>query len=50
MWEKLHYAVLQELSQEELSDWSRASLNSVRPGPTGAELTDPNPADRASWG
>ncbi len=29
VWEKLHRAVLQELSQEGLLDWSRACLDSV---------------------
>lgn len=29
VWEKLHKAVLDELSEEELLDWSRASIDAV---------------------
>nr|WP_277552212.1 IS5 family transposase [Kocuria oceani] len=51
VWEHLHRAVLEELSEEEILDWSRASIDSVSvPGPKGGELTGPNPTDRGKAG
>ena len=29
VWEQLHRAVLEELSEEQIIDWSRASIDSV---------------------
>lgn len=54
MWEKLHRAVLQELSQKGLLDCSRACLESssarTETGHEKDELTDPDPTDSGKKG
>ncbi|MGC5658582.1 UNVERIFIED_CONTAM: IS5 family transposase [Kocuria sp. CPCC 205295] len=51
VWEKLHRAVLEELSEQEILDWSRASIDAVSVrAKKGGELTGPNPTDRGKPG
>ncbi len=50
MWEKLHRAVLEELSKQEILAWSRASIDAVSVRAKGGELTGPNPTDRGKPG
>ncbi|MEX5259991.1 IS5 family transposase [Kocuria sp. CPCC 205263] len=51
VWEQLHRAVLEELSEEEILDWSGASIDSVSVrAKGGGELTGPNPTDRGKPG
>lgn len=54
MWEKLHRAVLQELSRQGLLDCSRACLESVsvrtETGQERDELTDPSSTDGGKKG
>lgn|GEM_PF-3757648 len=50
VWEKLHRAVLEELSKQEILDWSRASIDAVSVRAKGGELTGPNPTDRGKPG
>ncbi|WP_438612766.1 IS5 family transposase [Kocuria sabuli] len=51
VWDKLHHAVLDQLGQDGVLDWSRASLDSVSgPSKKGGELTGPNPTDRGKLG
>ncbi|MFI7583469.1 IS5 family transposase [Kocuria sp. M1N1S27] len=51
VWEKLHHAVLDQLGQDGLLDWSRACLDSISVrAKKGGELTGPNPTDRAKLG
>jgi transposase len=42
VWERLHRLVLDELSEAELLDWSRASVDAVSVRAKGGELTGPN--------
>ncbi|MGX0885618.1 transposase [Kocuria rhizophila] len=51
MWEKLHRAVLEELSKQEILDRSRAGIDAVSVrAKKGGELTDPNTTDRGKPG
>ncbi len=47
VWDDLHAAVLDRLSQQGLLDWSRASADSVSVRAKKSELTGPNTMDRA---
>lgn len=46
MWDRPHQLVLDELSDAQLLDWSRACIDGVSVRSKGGELTGPNPTDR----
>jgi hypothetical protein len=50
VWERLHQLVLDELSEADLLDWSRANIDAVSVRARGGELTVPNPVDRSKPG
>ncbi|MFF0944163.1 IS5 family transposase [Kocuria sp. CPCC 205300] len=50
VWEKLHRAVLEKLSEEQICNWSRASIDAVSVRVKGCELTGLNPTERGKSG
>jgi transposase len=50
VWDRLHRLVLDELSENQLIDWSRGCIDSVSVRGKGGELTGPNPTDRGKPG
>jgi transposase len=51
VWDQLHEALLDELGDDDLIDWSRALIDSAScKAPKGGELTGPNPTDRRKKG
>ena len=50
VWERLHQLVLDELSEAELLDWSRASVDAVSVRAKGGRTDRRNPTDRGRHG
>jgi hypothetical protein len=50
VWDRPHGLVLDELSENQLIDWSRGCVDSVSVRAKGGELTGRNPTDRGKAG